>query len=106
MRYMGGKEKIAGRIALLLEALREPGQVYVEPFVGGASVVARMSGERTAGDAHPELIALYKAVQNGWVPPSVVTEKQYKAAKEGEFDDQLHLKAFIGFGGTHIWCPL
>ena len=46
---------------------------------------------------HKELIALHKAVQKGWIPPSSVSELEYKEIKNSnEVPD--YLKAFVGFG--------
>jgi len=96
MRYLGGKARIAKDIVKVLEVFRKPDQLFVEPFVGAANIMSRMSGERHAYDNHNELIELYKALQGGWIPPSELTEVEYNTLKlEAE---KLHLKAFAGFG--------
>jgi DNA adenine methylase len=99
MRYMGGKSRLAKRLAEYLESRREPGQLYWEPFVGGASVIARMGdhGPRVGGDANEALIALYRAMQNGWEPPESLGEEEYQRLKEAK-DPANPLTAFAGFG--------
>lgn len=100
MRYMGGKHRIAKYFMPIVLSARKPGQVYVEPFVGGANTLIRVSGQRIAADANPYLIAMWKAVQAGWQPPDVVTEDEYNAVK-ADFDRYApELVAFIAFGCT------
>jgi len=75
---------------------RSPGQTYIEPFVGGGWVLQEVKGTRYASDINPYLIAMYKALQQGWVPPDYVSEEEYQKAKKGECSDAL--RGFIGFG--------
>lgn len=96
---MGGKSRLAKRLAGYLESRREPGQLYWEPFVGGASVIARMGdhGPRIGSDANEALITLYRAMQNGWEPPESLGEEEYRRLKEAK-DPADPLTAFAGFG--------
>ncbi len=94
MQYMGGKHKISKR---LVEAMGEITGDYYEPFVGGANVITKIVAKnRFASDANPALISMWKAVQNGWVPPEIVTEEEYKQARH--LPDTDPRKTFIGFG--------
>lgn len=94
MQYFGGKHRIAGAIAKAMEPI---GSHYVEPFVGGASVLCRISAPtRFASDSNSALIAMWRALQAGWEPPVCVSEDEYATAKE--LPDTDPLKAFIGFG--------
>lgn len=98
MQYLGGKQRIARQITEFLNSVREPGQVYYEPFVGSCAVIQYMDdrGVNLASDAHEALIAMWRELQKGWEPPTKVTEYDYGLAKGGSAP--LHLKAFIGFG--------
>jgi len=98
MRYMGGKFKIRKEISGILKMLRAPGQVYLEPFVGGAWVLQEMDGARIAADKNTALITMYKALQLGWVPPDTITESEYMSIKNGPRDPYDPLTAFCGFG--------
>lgn len=70
MRFQGGKSKIAKHIAAVINA--QPGDVYVEPFVGGASVLALVDKPvRLASDCHPELIAMWQGASD---PPGRVSQ--------------------------------
>ncbi len=99
MRYFGGKSKTANQIATYLNDIRQPDQPYWEPFIGAGWILERIHTEPIfASDVHPQLVAMWQALQNGWVPPKNVTEAEYKQAKAGGFNDAL--TAFIGFGGS------
>lgn len=103
MRYLGGKSKIRKQVASFLEFVRKPEQVYFEPFVGGGWVLQEMTGKRVASDGNKALIAMYKALQNGWVPPDFVSEDEWrKYRKTSEvLDDpmQAFCRFGCGFGG-------
>ncbi len=100
MRYMGGKTRIAKQIAAVIDQYREPGQLVWDAFCGGLSVSVALSekGPVLSSDANQSLIALYKAVQNGWVPPTKVSREDYELAKTLPNNDPL--KALIGFGSS------
>lgn len=93
--YLGGKwyaKNDDGKsLAEMIEAHREPGQTYIEPFVGGGNVLWRIGGKRIASDAHDVLIDFWKAVQDGWYPePARPTKDQYdelsaRYKKEADF---------------------
>ena len=97
MRYFGGKSLIAKDIANVISQYRKDEQIYVEPFVGGGWVLVEVSGKRLAIDKNPYLISLWKALQDGWIPPETVSEQEYIEVKNGK-ETPAHIKAFIGFG--------
>lgn len=82
MRYLGGKSKIRKQISAFLESVRKPDQTYFEPFVGGAWVLQEMTGKRIASDGNKALIAMYKALQTGWIPPTFVSEEEYQQVRK------------------------
>lgn len=111
MRYMGGKGRIAKHIVPILRAIRkqpyvdrEGGtpivQMYVEPFIGGASIFEQMDNPRLGSDLNPYLIALLKAVRDGWEPPADIDVAMYNMAKANQDKLPAHLIGFIGFGAT------
>lgn len=97
MQYFGGKAKIAKHIVPYLEGVRKENQIFVEPFVGGANIVSKMSGERKAYDFNEYLIAMYKGVQNGYDLPNCITEEDYKYIKEHKDENKI-LTGFVGIG--------
>lgn len=96
MHYLGGKFRIAKQLSSFLESKREPNQPFVEPFCGACNITAEIQNPRFAYDAHPQLIFLWKALLDGWIPPDTITEERYQEAKQGKYSP--HLTAFIGFG--------
>lgn len=99
MKYVGSKERHAKEILPIILSGRQDGQFYVEPFMGGASMVSKVSGNRIASDAHPHVPILWKAIRDGWTPPNSVSESDYKKSKiEMRLDPGT---AFIGFGCSY-----
>ena len=97
MHYLGGKFRVGKQIADFLNDLRKSNQSYWEPFVGAAWVLMRIKGTPNyASDIHYELTEMWKALQQGWIPPSKVSEEEYSLAKAGILSPEL--TAFIGFG--------
>lgn len=96
MRYFGGKQRLSNEIVQVLNSIREPGQVYLEPFLGGGSIFCKMDNPKIGSDVMPELIAFWQDVQEGWVPPDNVSRDEYLLAKEERITGGL--RAFIGFG--------
>lgn len=101
MRYMGGKGRIAKRLAEVMLELSDKRGVYVEPFLGGGAVAEQMVGHfETAhlSDAHPDLILMWEAVANqGWEPPTEVSEDHYKALRHAAPSPE---RGFVGMGGS------
>jgi len=71
---------------------------YYEPFLGGGSVAEKMGrhfNECHYSDLHQDLILMWDAVVNdGWEPPSELTEEEYYSLKDAE---PSPLRAFAGF---------
>lgn len=98
MHYQGGKTRIAKAIAASMLAQCPRRDSYYEPFVGGASVAALMVPQFTSAylsDISPDLILLWKALQSGWDPPTVVTRADYYRLKESA---PSALRGFVGYG--------
>jgi DNA adenine methylase len=95
MRYNGGKGGCAKEIASIINSLA-PSR-YWEPFVGAGNVIQHVSSNKRLGsDLEQCMISLFKSLQNGWVPPTIITEEEYKQAKC--LEDTNPLKAFIKYG--------
>lgn len=105
MRYLGGKSKIAQRIAaVVLSSVQERG-TYIEPFIGGGAVFEALAphfAHPRAGDVHLDLMLMWQAVARGWIPPSVVTEEQHRWLRD---QPPSALRGFVGFGCSFgaIW---
>jgi DNA adenine methylase len=68
--------------------------------MGGGAMTAALAPHFDlviASDSHPDLILMWQALQQGWVPPSIVTEDDYNALRHAE---PSALRGFVGFGGA------
>lgn len=97
MKYLGGKHRIAKELADFMLSRCGALDDYWEPFIGGGSVFEQMAPHFLTAigtDVHPDLIMLYKALLEGWEPPSEITEEQYKLLRDAE---PSPLRAVAGF---------
>lgn len=106
MQYHGGKELISGGIASLILATKEErGSIfYFEPFLGGASVAARVARHfhrSFLSDLDPGIINFWSAVVSGWEPPENLSREKYEELRLLGLDDPLSTFAAHGcsFGG-------
>lgn len=97
MRYIGSKTKLAKHLLPIMLKDREPDQYWVEPFVGGANMICRVDGLRIGNDIHKYTIALFKALQNGWIPPTDISLEQYHEIKKNMDSFSPELCGFVGF---------
>lgn len=74
-------------------------RTWVEPFVGGANMIDKVSGNRIGADNQRYVIALLKALQKGWEPPKEVTSDFFFEVKNNKDDypDEL-----VGYLGTQL----
>lgn len=103
---MGGKHRTGKQIAAFLNLLRQPGQAYAEPFCGACNVTQYITAQRRyCYDKHAGMIALWQALQAGWLPPSEVSEVEYACAQSGGYRDNPALETFVligcSFSGKH-----
>ena len=95
MRYLGGKTRLVPFLSAAIRSVDRPR--YIEPFVGGGSVLAGLASHFDtieAGDLHPDLTQLWNAVLNGWEPPALVTEAEYADLR---LAPPSPLRAYAGF---------
>ncbi len=71
MKYMGSKNRHAKELLPIILKDRQPGQWYVEPFVGGANMIDKVDGNRIGADSNEYVAALWKAISDGWVAPAL-----------------------------------
>lgn len=99
MQYMGGKSRISTQIAQVINhALNLGGETFVSLFCGSCAVEAKVKAEtKILNDKHPYLIEMWKGLQSGWTPPSIITKEEYYYIKEHK-DENKALTGFVGFG--------
>ena len=104
MKYLGGKQRLGKHLAPVLAELWDPQKYngYLEPFCGSLGVFKHMTslpGATTivANDYHPDLIAMWKAVQDdSMIYPNSISEEEYHEAKA--LPSPHPHKGFVGFG--------
>lgn len=97
MKYMGSKNRISKQILPIILKNRKNNQYYVEPMVGGANLIDKVDGLRIGGDSNIYLISLLKEIQNGWIPPTYISEYEYKIVKNNKNKYPKHYVGFVGF---------
>ena len=97
MKYMGSKNRLAKEILPIILKDRKEGQWYIEPFCGGCNVIDKVDGNRIANDSHYFLIEMFKALQNGWIPPKEVNEIEYKHIQNHKDFYNPYLVGYVGF---------
>lgn len=106
MRYRGGKSRLAGKILPhLRESLDHGRPNYLEPFLGGAAMftkaIPHVPGVAVGNDLHPDLMLMWKAVKDGWMPPApdaqdAITPEDWHRLKAETTPSAL--RGFVGFG--------
>lgn len=99
---MGGKARIGKEIATVLQKEIDSFSTpvsYYEPFVGTANVIRYVrSSFRHASDIDPDLIAYFRALQQGWIPPNHVSKEEYYKLKELQDHISPELRFFVSVG--------
>ena len=107
MKYMGSKNRHSKALLDIILKNRGKNQPFVEPFVGGANILDKVGGLRIGSDIDPDLIALWQAVSDGWMPPKNFTEAQYAGIKKESPSALKGYAAFaLSYGGKKFggWC--
>lgn len=100
MKYVGSKNKISKYIAPILQKLIDDNNVsvYYEPMCGGLNMIDKIKCKyRIGNDIHPELIAMWKALQSGWKPPEHISEEEYNLVRLNKNKYPDYYVGFVGF---------
>tara|TARA_R110002153_G_scaffold120665_2_gene265946 strand:+ start:101 stop:826 length:726 start_codon:yes stop_codon:yes gene_type:complete len=95
MKYMGSKNKIAKRMLPIILKDRVNGQFYVEPFVGGANMIDKVSGNRIGGEFNIYIASMWKALESGYTFP-FINKDEYKKIKNNMNDYDPALVGWVG----------
>lgn len=82
MKYMGSKNRFAKELLPIILKDRKQNQYYVEPFVGGANMIDKVSGNRIGADANKYLIAMWKGLQKDIERPLEISRELHAEARE------------------------
>ena len=103
IRYVGSKNRISKYIVPIIQKCIDENNVkiYYEPFVGGANMIDKIKCENRIGnDIHKELIAMWNELQNGWIPPSHITEEEYISVRDNKEKYPDYYVGYIGYHAT------
>lgn len=99
MRYLGNKSRLAKSLAPVLMEQLTGKNWYIEPFAGAFGMISNVDYlNRIAYDKDKYIIALMKAVRDGWTPPETLTEHDYALYKRQADTLPPHEVAFAGYG--------
>jgi DNA adenine methylase len=96
MRYLGGKARLATRIANEIHKVLSPDQPFYDVFCGAGHIVSSIKGTNRHANDLGAIVHLLEAVANGWEPPTEVTYEEYHEAKKLPTTDPMY--AFVGYG--------
>ena len=98
MQYFGGKSRIAKHIAEEINELLNDNQPFVDLFCGSCNIISKIKNNRImiANDKHEYLINMFWSLQNGWIPPSNISEEEYYKIKANA-NVYKDLAGFVGF---------
>lgn len=104
MKYMGSKARLSKDIAPIINKIIQANNIktYIEPFIGGSNMIEHIKCEIKIGiDNNEYLIAMWKALQQGWVPPEEMSFNTYKEIKNNKEKYPKELVAIAGFVATY-----
>lgn len=100
MKYLGSKARFAKEILPIMLRQRKVGQFYVEPFAGGMNCICNVQGPAIANDVNPFLVAMWRALQAGWVPP-IVDRETYNKIRDNKSAFPAELVGWVGFNCSY-----
>jgi len=102
MKYMGSKNRIAKHILPIMLEYRKPNVVWVEPFVGGANMIDKVTGPRIGADFNPYVIEALKSIRDHLndLPQDATqfTESDYQALSG---KSEYRHKGYAGFAFSY-----
>lgn len=64
MKYAGSKRRLAKHLLPIILKGRKPGQMYVEPFIGGGNLFDHVANPRFGSDSNPQVIAALEMIRD------------------------------------------
>ena len=104
MKFVGSKQRLSKELVPIIQSVIDTTipKSYVEPFVGGANIIDKIEYHSKYGyDINPYLIAMWKALQEGWKIPDRPTREEYWDVKENKDKFPPEWVAIVGFVSTY-----
>lgn len=85
---MGSKQRLVTEFVKLFSDFSFGRNIYIEPFVGGANVIDKVTGFdlKIGYDKNPYLIELLIAVRDGMKLPNTISEDEYYKVRDNMDD--------------------
>ena len=103
MKYVGSKNRLAKELTPIIQSyITDDTNGYLEPFVGGANMIDKISCNNKFGcDIHEELIELLKYIQDtNNILPKTITEEEYNKVRLNKDKYEKWYVGFVGFCAT------
>ena len=97
--YQGGKKRVGKQIAEMILNTSTTKKLYVEPFSGMLGVFRHLENsfdKKLLADRNPALIQFWRAVKDGWSPPTKCEKKKYEEMKASK-DELTPHSIFCGY---------
>lgn len=96
MQYLGGKSRLSKPISEIINKYSRE-RVFVSLFCGSCAIEAKVeSKSKKLNDSHEYLIAMFRAIRDGWRIPEAVSKEEYERVKNNK-DENKALTGFVGF---------
>ena len=104
MKYMGSKARLSKDIVPIIQSIIDNNniEIYIEPFVGGANLIDKIECNHRIGiDYNKYLIAMWKSLQGGWLPPKQISREEYELIRDNKEQYDDNLVSIVGFCATY-----
>lgn len=103
MQYMGSKNRLAKELVPIIQSyITKNTKGYLEPFVGGANMIDKISCDKKYGcDLNEYLIELLKYISNEKELPNTITEIEYNNVKNNVNNFDKWYVGLVGFCGSY-----
>jgi DNA adenine methylase len=104
MKYTGSKARISKEITQIFNKIIVENNVenYIEPFVGGANVIENIVCKNKYGfDNNKYLIAFWKAMLDGYIPPEFISKEMYAEVKQNKDAYEQKFTGLVGICASY-----
>ena len=100
MKYMGSKNRYSKHLLPIILKDRGDSQWYVEPFVGGANMIDKVTGNCLGGEYNKYIAAMWIKLATGWFP-DLISKYDYKNIKDNKDKYPEYLVGWVGIGCSY-----
>lgn len=101
MKYVGSKARISKSLLRQMYLHANNTDLYLEPFVGGCNIIDKVNGNRQGNDNNLYIIEMWKALQNGWIPPKFISKEEYINIRDFKQKYPAYLVGYVGINMSY-----